>query len=58
MCQKRFKEESKVDKVEKTVSKILEMLKKSPFNIKNIKEEIAVDVKFISENLFQRAEYP
>ena len=39
----------KVDKVEKDVKEILEMLKKSPLNMKFVEEEIIVYVKFMSE---------
>ena len=43
------KKVEKVDKVEKTVGEILEMLKKSPVNMKFVEEEIVVDIKFMSE---------
>ena len=39
----------KVDKVERYVVEIMEMLKKSLVNMKFMEEEITVDVKFIDE---------
>ena len=39
----------KVDKVEKDVKEILEMLKKSPLKLNFVEEEILVDVRFVSE---------
>ena len=40
----------KVDKVERSVIEIMEMLKKSPVNMKFVEEEIIVDVKFVDVN--------
>ena len=39
--------ERKIEKVERYVDKIMEMLKKSPINMKFMEEEIVVDVKFV-----------
>ena len=46
--------ESKFEKVDKSVSEIMEMLKKSPVNMKFVEEEIIVDVKFVDVNIGTR----
>lgn len=37
----------KVDKVEKSVNAVIEMLKKSPINMQFVEEEIIIDAKYV-----------
>ena len=44
----------KVDKVERSVSEIMEMLNKSPVNMKFVEEEMTVDFKFVDASIGTR----
>ena len=46
--------DKKVEKVEKSIEEILEMLKKNPTNMKYVEEEIVIDVKFVDKNTGMR----
>ena len=44
----------KVDKVERSVIEMMEILKKSPVNMKFVEEEIIVDVKYVDAGIGSR----